>query len=181
MVPPAKVDEVAAKLKDADGLLIVHLSHHGGDAPVLSKLIDVGLPTALFSQPFCGHGWMYFPQWHKQGKKVVLLPSSDWSELDRAVGLLRVPARMKHTRVLCVGGPHGTAGGCSASHVKEKLGVELVTITNDTVMDAYEGRRSQGRREGGAGVLDQQGPADRRAHRRRRSSTPRGSTWRSRT
>ena len=82
MVPPAKVDEVAAKLKDADGLLIVHLSDHGGDAPVLSKLIDVGLPTAAFSQPFSGHGWMYFPQWHKQGKKVILLPSSDWGELD---------------------------------------------------------------------------------------------------
>ena len=71
---------MAAKLKDADALLIVHLSGHGGDAPVLGKLIDVGLPTALFSQPFSGHGWMYFPQWHKQGKKVVLLPTSDWGE-----------------------------------------------------------------------------------------------------
>ncbi len=138
MVPPANVNDVAAKLKGADGLLIIHLSHHGGDAPVLSKLIDVGLPTALFSQPFSGHGWMYFPQWHKQGKKVVLLPSSDWSELDRAVGLLRVPAWMKHTRVLCVGGPHGTAGASSASHVREKLGAELVTISNDTVMEAYK-------------------------------------------
>jgi len=137
MVPPANVNEVASRLKGADGLLIIHLSHHGGDAPVLSKLIDVGLPTALFSQPFSGHGWMYFPQWHKQGKKVVLLPSSDWSELDRAVGLLRVPAWMKHTRVLCVGGPHGTAGASSASHVRDKLGVELVTISNDTVMEAY--------------------------------------------
>ncbi len=138
MVPPANVNEVATRLKGADGLLIIHLSHHGGDAPVLSKLIDVGLPTALFSQPFSGHGWMYFPQWHKQGKKVVLLPSSDWSELDRAVGLLRVPAWMRHTRILCVGGPHGTAGASSASHVRDKLGAELVTISNDTVMEAYK-------------------------------------------
>jgi hypothetical protein len=136
MIPPANVSEVAAKLKGADGLLIVHLSHHGGDAPVLSKLIDVGLPTALFTQPFSGHGWMYFPQWHKQGKKVILLPSSDWSELDRAVGLLRVPTLMKHTKILCVGGPHGTAAACSAEVVRKKLGCELVTITNDTVMEA---------------------------------------------
>jgi hypothetical protein len=138
MVPPANVNDVATRLKGADGLVIIHLSHHGGDAPVLSKLIDVGLPTALFSQPFSGHGWMYFPQWRKQGKKVVLLPSSDWSELDRAVGLLRVPAWMKHTRVLCVGGPHGSSGACSASHVRDKLGAELVTISNDTVMEAYK-------------------------------------------
>jgi hypothetical protein len=138
MVPPAKVEEVAGKLKAADGLLIIHLSHHGGDAPVLSKLIDVGLPTVLFSQPFSGHGWMHFPQWHRQGKKVVLLPSSDWSELDRAVGLLRVPACMKHTRILCVGGPHGTSGACSNDNVRNKLGVELLTISNDTVMEAYK-------------------------------------------
>lgn len=138
MIPPAKVEEVAARLKDADALMIVHLSHHGGEAPVLAKLIDVGLPTALFSQPFSGHGWMYFPQWHKQGKKVVLLPSSDWSELDHAVGLLRVPARLKQTRILCVGGPHGTAAGCSAEVVKKKLGAELVTVSNDTVMKVYD-------------------------------------------
>ena len=56
---------------------------------MLSKLIDVGLPTALFSQPFSGHGWMYFPQWHKQGKKVVLLPTSDWAEIEKVAGLLR--------------------------------------------------------------------------------------------
>ncbi len=60
-VPPADVGQLAAKLKDADALFIVHLSGHEGDAPALSKLIDAGLPTVLFSQPFSGHGWMYFP------------------------------------------------------------------------------------------------------------------------
>ncbi len=137
LVPPANVEQVAAKLKDADGLLIIHLSGHGGDAPVLGKLIDVGLPTALFSQPFSGHGWMYFPQWHKQGKKVVLLPSSDWGEIEKVVGLMRVPAWMKQTRILAVGGPHGTAAACSAEQVKKRLGAELVTIPNQRVMQMY--------------------------------------------
>ncbi len=138
MIPPADAGQVAARLKDADALLIVHLSHHGGDAPVLSKLIDAGLPTALFSQPFSGHGWMYFPQWHKQGKKVVLLPTSDWNEIERVVGLLRVPGWMKKTRILAVGGPHGTPAACSAELVKKKLGAELVTISNDVVMAAMK-------------------------------------------
>ena len=138
MIPPAEVDEVAAKLKDADALLIIHLSGHGGDAPVLGKLIDVGLPTALFSQPFSGHGWMYFPQWHKQGKKVVLLPTSDWGEIEKVVGLMRVPAWMKQTRILAVGGPHGTAAACSAEQVKKKLGAELVTVPNERVMEAMK-------------------------------------------
>jgi hypothetical protein len=138
LVPPANVDEVAAKIADADGLLIIHLSGHGGDAPVLTKLIDVGLPTTLFSQPFSGHGWMYFPQWHKQGKKVVLMPSSNWADLDQVIGLMRVPARMKQTRILAINGPNGTPAACSPEAVKKKLGADLVIVPNARVMELFK-------------------------------------------
>jgi len=137
-IPPAKVDEVAARLAEADALLIIHLSGHGGDAPVLTKLVDVGLPTALFSQPFSGHGWMYFPLWHKQGKKVMLMPTSNWAEIDQAVALMRVPARLKQTRILAVGRPHGTAAACSPEEVKKRLGAELVTLPNERVLEAMK-------------------------------------------
>jgi hypothetical protein len=135
LVPPVEVAQVTDKLKDADGLLIVHLSGHGGDAPVLTKMIDVGLPTALFTQPFSGHGWMYFPQWHKQGKRVMLMPTSNWAELDQVVSLMRVPAKMKRTKILAVGAPLGTEAACNAEQVKQKLGAELVTIPNEQVME----------------------------------------------
>jgi len=135
MIPPGKPAEVAEKLKDADALLIIHLSGHGGDAPVLTKLVDVGLPTVVFSQPFSGHGWMYFPPWRKQGKKVVLLPTSDWSELERVAGLLRAPVWMKQTRVLVLGRPHGTAPACSAEMARQKLGVEYITLTKERVQE----------------------------------------------
>jgi hypothetical protein len=136
LIPPTKAEETAAKLKDADAVLIIHLSGHGGDAPVLGKLIDVGLPTALFSQPFSGHGWMYFPQWHKQGKKVVLLPSSNWGEIEKVVGLLRAAAWIKQTRIIAVGHPHGTPAACSAEQMKKKIGADLVTIPNEEVLAA---------------------------------------------
>jgi hypothetical protein len=139
MVPPAKAAEVAARLKtEADALLIVHLSHHGGNAPELVPLVDVGLPTALFSQPFSGHGWMDFPQWRKEGKRVMLLPTSDWTALDRAAALLRAPSWMKQTRILAVGGPNGTADGCDPAKVKARLGAEVVPISNDRVMEVYK-------------------------------------------
>ena len=41
MIPPANVDQLAEKVRDADAVLLIHLSAHGGDAPVLGKLIDV--------------------------------------------------------------------------------------------------------------------------------------------
>lgn len=135
MIPPGKPAEIAEKLKDADALLIVHLSGHGGDAPVLTKLVDVGLPTVVFSQPFSGHGWMYFPPWRKQGKKVVLLPTSDWSELERVAGLLRAPVWMKRTRVLVLGRTLGTAIACSAEKAREKLGVEYVPLPKERVQE----------------------------------------------
>ena len=137
-IPPSKAEELAVKLKDADAVLIIHLSGHGGEAPVLGKLIDVGLPTALFSQPFSGHGWMYFPQWRKEGKRVILLPSSDWSELERAARLLRVPAAMKQTRILAVGRPNGTASACSAEKVRAKFGAELVIVPNERILEGMK-------------------------------------------
>ncbi|HOD81555.1 MAG: hypothetical protein BWX88_01940 [Planctomycetes bacterium ADurb.Bin126] len=138
LIPPAKADEVAQKLPEADALLMVHLSGHGGGAPALGKLVDVGLPTVVFAPPFSGHGWMYFPQWHKDGKKVVLLPTSDWSDIDRAVGLLRVPAWMKQTRIIAWGRPHGTTAACSAESIKKAFGSDLVVIPHQKIMEAMQ-------------------------------------------
>ena len=105
---------------------------------MLGKLIDVGLPTAVFSQPFSGHGWMYFPAWQKAGKKVVLLPTSDWSELDRVVGLMRVGPRMRQTKILAVGDRLGTPAACSIEDVKKKLGTEVIPIANEEVIAAHK-------------------------------------------
>ena len=138
LIPPAELDAVAAKLADADAVLLFHLSGHGGDAPALGRLVDAGLPTAVFSQPFSGHGWMYFPEWQKAGKRVVLLPTSDWSELERVAGLMRVAPRMRQTRILQVGAPQGTEAACSAERIKERLGTEVIPIDNNQIIEAHK-------------------------------------------
>jgi len=140
VTPPADVAKVVANLAEADGVLLFHLSGHGGGAPkkAMDRIIDVGLPTAVFSQPFSGHGWMYFPGWRKAGKKVVVLPTSDWSEIDRVVGLMRVPARLRQTRILVVRRPQGTAAACSAEQVKDRLGAEVVRVSVEQTMQAHK-------------------------------------------
>ena len=137
-IPPADPDAVAAQAAGADALLVIWLSGHGGNTPILEKLFDAGLPSALFFQPFGGHGWMYLQEWKKKGQRVILMSTSDWSDLDRVVGLLRVPARMKQTRIFAVGGPHGTDAACSAEEVKKRLGADLVTIPNQRVLEAMQ-------------------------------------------
>jgi len=139
-VPPADAAEIAAKLKEADGVILFHLSGHGGGAPepAMTQIVDVGLPTAVFSQPFSGHGWMYFPEWRKAGKKVVLLPTSDWSELERVAALMRVAPRLRQTRIVVVNGPLGTAAACSAEEVRKRLGVELVPVAIEDTVKAHQ-------------------------------------------
>jgi hypothetical protein len=140
MVPATDVEQVLPKLAEADGVLMFHLCGHGGDAPLqaMTKIVEKGLPTVVFSQPFSGHGWMYFPAWAKQGKKVVLMPSSDWSDLDKVVGLLRVKPHLAQTRILVIRGPQGTAPACAAEQVKAKLGVEMIPVTVEETLKAHQ-------------------------------------------
>lgn len=133
-------DEVLPKLKEADAVLLFHLCGHGGDAPLqaMTKIVDAGLPTAVFSQPFSGHGWMYFPIWQKQGKRVILLPSSDWGELEKAARLLRVKSHMARTRILVIRGPVGSDAACSAEQVKARLGAEMIPVTVEETLKAHQ-------------------------------------------
>ncbi len=140
LIPPAKAGDVVKKIEEsgADGVILFHLSGHGGGAPVMDQIINLGLQTAVFTQPFSGHGWMYFPQWQKDGKKVVLLPTSDWSELDGIAALMRVGPRMRQTKVLCVGPPRGTAAACTFDEVKKRLGTEMIPVDNRQVIEAHQ-------------------------------------------
>lgn len=133
-IPPADAAEVASRAVKADGLLLVWLSGHGGDYATLEKLsFGIDKPAVSFFQPFSGHGWMWHQQWKK--RKVLLLSTTDWKELDQAVELLRVPAMMRQTRILAVNGPRGTKAACSADAVKSRLGCELVTIKNEQILE----------------------------------------------
>jgi len=139
LLPPAQIEKVVARMKDADGVLMFHLSGHGGGAPAqaMAKILDTGIPAAVFSQPFSGHGWMYFPRWQKEGKKVILLPTSDWSEIDRVIGLMRVAPRLRRTKILVVRGALGTTAACNAEQVREKLGVEMIPVTVEETIEAH--------------------------------------------
>ncbi len=132
-IPPGDVSQIAERAASADGLLLVWLGGHGGDYSTLEKLsLGIDKPAVSFFQPFSGHGWMWHQQW--KNRKVLLLSTSDWNELDDAIRLLRVPILMKQTRILAVNGPRGTKAACSAEQVKQKLGTDLVTVNNDQVL-----------------------------------------------
>jgi L-fucose isomerase-like protein len=75
--------------------------------------------------------------WQKAGRKVILLTSSDLAELDRAAALLRVPVRMRQSRIILIGPARGTAAACSAEKVKQQLGAELIPMTAEQIIQAH--------------------------------------------
>jgi hypothetical protein len=133
---PDEAAKAAARTGDADAILIVHLAF-GNGAPML-KFIDTGKPVAIFSQPFSGHDWMYVPQWQQQGKKVILFPSSDYGDIARAVALLRVPARMRQSKIVLIGPAAGTDPACKAAQVAQRLGAAVVPVTVQQTVEEHD-------------------------------------------
>ncbi len=131
--PDKEAPAILQKLGDADAVLVIALT--GG--PNKKPFVDAGKPTVVFAQPFSGHDWMFVPQWQKAGQKVVMFATGDYSEVTRAAALLRVPARMRQSRVLLIGKAQGTSPACSAEKVKQRLGTDVRSISVEDVVKAH--------------------------------------------
>lgn len=129
-----KIDQSAA-----DAILVIHLAF--GTSEPFAVFAGSGKPTAVYSQPFSGHDWMYVPRLQKQGLRLILAPSRDLGEIDRIVALLRVPVRMKQSRIVLVGNP-GCAAGTGAARdfnqVRTKLGPEVIQVTPPEFVKIHE-------------------------------------------
>lgn len=124
------------KLKEADGVLLIQLAL--GVLPILQQIVEAGRPTAFFSQPFSGHEWMFVQQWQRAGKRVAIFATRDLNELVDAVNIVAVPAKMSRSRLVVVGQPAGTPPAVVAEKVKEKLGVTVVPVSVQQVIDAHK-------------------------------------------
>ena len=123
----------------ADAILVIHLAF-GNSAP-FAVFAESGKPVAVYSQPFSGHDWMYVPRLQKRGLRLILAPSRDLAEIDRIVALLRVPVRMKQSKIVLVGNPGCAAGTDMAKDfdmVRTRLGPEVLQITPPEFVKIHE-------------------------------------------
>jgi len=70
------------------------------------------------------------------GMKIIVLATSDYGELAEAVGLMRVPARLRQTRVVYI--RNGGMSDEQAKQIKGKLGVEIVSVDHRRLIQLYE-------------------------------------------
>ena len=123
----------------ADAILVIHLAF-GNSAP-FAAFASTGLPVAVYSQPFSGHDWMYVPAMQREGKKIIMSPSHDLTEVERLVRLLRVPVRMQNSKLVMVGNPgcaSSTLAACDYEKVKEKFGTEIIQVTPKEFVEIHK-------------------------------------------
>lgn len=111
-------------------VLILNM-HIGALLRMVEPVLKGDHPTVVFSLPASGHDWMYPPLWQRQGHPMTLLASSDWSELERALRLLRVIPLMQQTRILLFPPARGTPPACSPEQIKAKLGADVVAVEQE--------------------------------------------------
>lgn len=123
----------------ADAILVIHLAF--GNALPFRAFSETGKPVAVYSQPFSGHDWMYVPRLQKEGLRLVMAPSRDLAEIDRLAAMLRVPQRMKQSRIILMGKPGcaaGTAAACDFERVKKTLGPEVIQVTPEEFIKVHQ-------------------------------------------
>ena len=134
-------NELLPKIADqkADAILVIHLSF--GSSEPFAILESTGLPVAVYSQPFSGHDWMYVPALQRAGKRLIMSPSHDLAEVERLVRVLRVPVRMKNSKMVMVGNPgcaRSTPAACDYDKVREKFGTEIIQVTPQEFVEVHK-------------------------------------------
>ncbi len=136
-----KPEEAAALLKKAGDeapVLAINLCI-GGLLRVSKPILDSGRPLVVFSAPASGHDWMYPFRWRKEGKRVTMLTSSDYGELERAARLLRVIPLMRHSRVLVFEPLRGTAKSKDIKQIQSRFGTEVVVVPQKRFDETLKG------------------------------------------
>jgi len=94
------VPAVREALLKADGVLAFNLTSTCG--PMLNPIIDLGVPTVMFSQPYSGHDWSLIADLQRRGRQVEVVSSSDFNDLEPVFRMFDTIRRVKRDTVLCL-------------------------------------------------------------------------------
>jgi L-fucose isomerase-like protein len=122
------------KFKDVDGILAIHLSL--GTGPLITGLLELGVPVVVFAKPYAGHEWHIIASLQKQGKKIEMYPSSKTSDILKAIRPIRTIHRLREAKVLHL--PGGKPDEQYIEAIRKKYGTQIKTIALDDLTKRYE-------------------------------------------
>jgi hypothetical protein len=109
---------------DVDGVLLVDLT--SGTGPMLKVIQQVQVPMLLFARPYSGWSYVEMTNWMQQGKRVAVLSTSSFGDLDPYMRIFRTIHHLRHSKVLVV--MPGTSRVSLAEAFKKQYGADIRII-----------------------------------------------------
>ncbi|HQO34025.1 MAG TPA: hypothetical protein PLG59_05160 [bacterium] len=132
-----RVKEDLEKLKGTmdgvDGIIVFNLTSTVGH--LVKGITEYNIPTFLFSQPYSGHDWSTIADMQKKGKRIDVMATSDFNDLVPGLRTFRTVRRLRDSKILWTG---DVVSNKFAQQVAEKFGTQVLPISGDQMMAAYE-------------------------------------------
>jgi len=134
--PKQALELAAGQAKEVDGILVFSSTNE----PILSPVLDLGLPTVAFNTTCAGFDphWWDVKRRQTKNSRALVLSSRDSSELERGLRLLRVPGILKQSRLLVVGQPAGDPETTNFEKIKTELGVQAEVLPVNDVNRVFD-------------------------------------------
>jgi hypothetical protein len=130
-------DEVApwlAKMGPIDGCLIIPLTQP--TTPLSALLSQLQVPALFFSRPYATHSWSSIAGMRKKGKKIDVVATSSYGDLDPYMRMFRTVHYFRTTKVL-VGAATPAHRQQSADAYHEHFGTTFQFVTGPEFKDAF--------------------------------------------
>ena len=97
---PEQVAVLKHRLKDVDGVLVIHLTM--GTGGILKEILKLQKPTTVFAVPYSGHQWTAFGALRKQelGAKLECILTGDYKQLAVAIRPFRAIHHLREVQRL---------------------------------------------------------------------------------
>ena len=123
-----------AKMGAIDGVLIIPVAQ---PTPPLGALVDsLEVPALFFSRPYATHAWSSIGQMSRAGKKIDVIATSSYGDLDPYMEAFRTIHHMRNSKVL-VGCENRAARQAGADAYSKHLGIEFRFVSGEELKSAF--------------------------------------------
>jgi len=124
------------KVGDIDGVLIVPITQ---PMPALGELLNaVNVPCLFFSRPYATHGWSGIADLQKSGKKIDVVATSSYGDLDPYMRAFRTVHHLRKSKVLVGAATPGRRQQTTDAFTKQ-FGTSFKFVTGPELKAAFDG------------------------------------------
>ncbi len=105
-----------AKMGDIDGVMIIPVSQPTPGVQALAEALKV--PALFFSRPYATHQWSAIANLQKAGKKIDVLATSSYGDLDPYMRAFRTAGHLRRSKVLVGGATPGPRSAAADAYSK---------------------------------------------------------------